>query len=94
MVFCLRGFPYDSILLALIEFIYCNEVALNEDFAYDLLDLSNKYAFKELRKGCELFLSKRIKQENFAKLTEIANLLQLEILGNSLKEYIKCNPNL
>jgi len=78
---------FNDNLLALIEFIYCNEVTLNEDLAYDLLDLSNKYSFKELRKGCELFLSKRIRQDNYAKLAKIANLLQLQTLEDYIKRH-------
>ena len=72
----------------MIEFIYCNEVRLSEDLAFDLLDLSDKYAFSDLRKGCEWFLKERIRVDNCVELAKIADLLQLEGLEKAVMEFI------
>jgi len=73
---------------ALIEFIYKNEVMLNEDLACDLLLLCDKYSFKELQICCEQFLLQRIRENNCIKFANLAYLLQLDSFEDEVMKFI------
>jgi len=73
---------------ALLQFIYCNEVELDEGLALDLLEISNRFSIGDLREGCEEFLRKRINEDNYVTLAKVSDLLDLKILRNGISNFI------
>lgn len=45
--------------LAILEYIYCNKVTLNEDLALKVAELSDKYMMAELTKLCDNYLAQQ-----------------------------------
>lgn len=58
--------------IALIRFIYCEEINLTEDSALELLQVADKYTLPQLIKLSEDFLINNLKLSNFAKIVKVA----------------------
>ena len=55
------------------EFIYCNEIALDEALAFELIPRADEYLLDSLKNLCEDLLSKRVGKENFIKFLILAD---------------------
>lgn len=84
----------EFIFIALLEFIYCNQVGLDEDLALDLLEVSDKYSFTELSRVCEVFLGQQLNSQNYVKLAHAAEKLQANDLRKSVIAFVIKNRNL
>jgi hypothetical protein len=71
-------------VIALIRFIYCEEINLTEDSALELLQVADKYSLPQLIKLSEDFLINNLKLSNFAKIVEVAEGID----NNRLKEAV------
>ena len=74
-------------ILALLEFIYCDEIELNEKLALDLFKLCDKYSLADLKGICEKFLSKCITLDNFVEVINVAEKFGGSELQDKAIEY-------
>src|SRR3712207_398464 len=75
------------IVLALLEFIYCNKVTVTRDLAQELLILSDKYSFVELRNACEKYYANKLTVENFVETANMAEELNATQLIDAVVEF-------
>ena len=73
------------------EYIYCNEVTLDESLAFDLLPQSEEYMLQSLKYLCEKVLLKSIKFENVLDLLIMADTYRVEDLKNSCLSFVISN---
>ena len=66
-------------------------VKLNDDLAFDLLELSDKWMFKSLKEKCEKFLSKNLSIENIVDALIIGDRLELATLNKAATKFILKN---
>lgn len=59
-------------ILALIKFIYCEDLNLTEDSALELLQVADKYTLPQLIKISEDFLINNLRTSNYAKIVKVA----------------------
>lgn len=76
---------------ALLEFLYLDEVELNDSIAGELLYLSQNYGLDELRTGCEEFVARTLSADNFVELAKTVEQLGMESLKNSIVTFIMDN---
>lgn len=82
---CLNVYHF---LVALLEFIYCNEVKLNQNLALELLEACDKYSFSELKKVCESFLVLQLSLENYVQLANASEKYGADGLREKVMEFV------
>ncbi len=82
-----------SSLKAMLEYIYCNKIEMNEDLALELLEPADKFLLSDLRDGCERFLVQCLNLENFVKIFEMTVDFETDILKEGIGEFIEMNSN-
>lgn len=70
--------------IALLKFLYCEDVQLNYGLAIELLGLAEKYGVNHLKELCEGFLAETLTKENVSELSNVAECFE----ANNLKNYI------
>ena len=75
----------------MLQYIYCNEVELNEDLALSLISLADEYGLVELKDICGEFLSGDIRWDNAVELANAAEKFEVSILSNAILEYVTSN---
>ena len=75
----------------MLEFIYSNQVGLNESLALDLLAVADKYLLKDLKGLCEEFLSQNITLRNIVHLSNLADHEDLPVLRSAITDYVPKN---
>jgi len=80
-----------EIFKGLIEFIYCDELELSESLAFDLLELTNKYAYSDLRDLCVEFLSKYLTLDNLIAIANLSETLELPTLQKATSNFAMLN---
>ena len=75
-------------LSAALEYIYCEEVKLNEDLTLELLELSEKFMLAELQIMCEEYLSESLSLDNFIDTAKRINCLDVKYLRVSVSKFI------
>ena len=74
--------------LELIEYIYCEEIDINNGIAVDLLKLAHEYSLPSLIGRCGKCLAETIQNDNFLELASLADLYQAEELQTDLFNYL------
>jgi len=77
-----------SLSLELLEFLYCNEVTLDQDIALSLLKLSEEYSLPLLKKKCAQFLAKELTVLNVIEMANAADLYGSEELIEASLDFI------
>lgn len=77
--------------LALLEYIYCGSVEINEDIAWDVLQEADKYSLPGLKVICEDFLASQITVENVVHTINMAEKFEANNLRNSALKYVVRN---
>jgi len=80
-----------SSLKAMLEYIYCNKIELNEDLALELLEPADRFLLSDLRDGCEKFLVKCLNLENFVKIANMTADFETRYLAEGIFEFISKN---
>jgi len=80
-----------SSLKAILEYIYCNKIELNEDLALELLEPADRFLLSDLRDGCEKFLVKCLNLENFVKISNMTADFETRYLAEGIFEFISRN---
>ena len=81
--------------LALLKYIYCDEVDFTEGLALDLFVLCNKWLFKELEEECEDYLAESLTVGNVLERAQLANKLEaVKLMGSVIQFIIEKMPEL
>jgi len=80
-------------LIAFLEYIYSNQVKLDNKLAMDLFILANKWRYVELERVCEQYLVENLSMENVLEVSSIANSLEIERLGECVLDFIIKNTD-
>ena len=82
-----------SSLKAMLEYIYCNKIEMNEDLALELLEPADKFLLSDLRDACERFLDECLDLENFVKIFKKTADIETNLLKERIEEFISMNSN-
>lgn len=82
------------------EFLYSDDVKLNNELALELLEVADKYSVPDLRVKCEEYLSKNLDVNNYVMVARMADLVDsvtlrkaaIEYMAKSIKQ-LKCRPD-
>ena len=64
---------------------------MDEDLAFELLEPSGKYVLLELQRMCEVYLSESLSLENFIKVAQRAEVLNVGYLREAIAKFIVNN---
>ena len=92
----LSGNQYNQIkwfiMLALLEYIYCDEVHLGkEEVAFELFQISDKYRIPALRDACAKYLKNCLSPENVVDIAIMANRNEAKQLEEAAIKYMVQN---
>ncbi len=73
------------------EYIYCDELKLDEDLALELLIVADKYLLGRLKTLCEKYLVHRITVENVIEVINISDLHGAHYLKESALDFMLGN---
>ena len=73
------------------EYIYCDEVSLNEHTATDLLQIADKYCVPSLKGLCEETLGEFLTAANVVNLGILANKMEAKELTKTIVKFVKKN---
>jgi len=76
------------IFKAILQYIYCNELELDEQLALDLIPVVDEYLMKELKGICEKYLCKQLRKDNVVELLIVADRHELEDLKKACFKFI------
>ena len=73
------------------QYIYCNELELDEQLALDLIPIVDEYLMKGLKELCEKYLCKQLRKDNVVDLLIVADRHEIEELKKSCFRFILKN---
>jgi len=74
-----------------LEYIYCDELKLDEGLALELLTVADKYLLRRLKTLCEKYLVHRITVENVIEVINISDLHGANYLKESALDFMLGN---
>ncbi len=85
----MRTPPY--IIIALLQYIYCNELELDEQSALDLIPTVDEYVMKGLKGLCEKYLCKQLRKDNVIDMLIVADRHEIDELKKACFKFILKN---
>ena len=82
---------YTIMVIALLKFIYCEDLNLTEDSALELLQVADKYTLPQLIKISEDFLINNLKILNYAKIVKVAEVIDNTRLKEAVLSFMAKN---
>jgi len=79
------------IFKALLQYVYCNEIELDEQLALDLIPVVDEYLMKGLKGLCEKYLSKQLRKDNVVDMLIVADRHEIEELKKACFGFILKN---
>jgi len=76
---------------AILEYIYCEKVALTETLALDLVVLADMYFLEKLKADCEDYLSKNLSVESFLRVMNVAETADSKKLKDRVMSFLVGN---
>jgi len=76
---------------ALLQYIYCNEIDLDEQLALDLIPVVDEYLMKGLKGICEKYLCEQLRKDNVVDMLIVADRHEIEELKKSCFTMIQKN---
>ena len=86
-----RELFYSSDAIAILQYIYCNEVELDEQLALDLIPVVDEYVMKGLKGLCEKYLCKQLRKDNVVDMLIVADRHEIEELEKVCFKFILKN---
>jgi len=80
-----------SVLQHMLEFIYTDNIEINEDIVLDLYTAADKYHLPRLKYLCEIFMQKNIRLENVCVILKAADMFHARFLRNECIKWIVDN---
>ncbi len=78
-------------MIAILQYIYCNEVELNEKLALDLIPTVDEFVMKGLKGLCEKYLCKKLRKDNVIDILIVADRHEIEELKKACFKFILNN---
>jgi len=78
-------------IIAILQYIYCNEVELDEKLALDLIPVVDEYVMKGLKGVCEKYLCKQLRKENVVDMLIVADRHEIDELKKACFKFILKN---
>jgi len=79
------------IFKALLQYVYCNEIELDEQLALDLIPIVDEYLMKGLKGLVEKYLCKQLRKDNAVDMLIVADRHEIEELKKACFRYILKN---
>jgi len=79
------------IFKALLQYIYCNEIKMNEQLALDLIPVVDEYLMDGLKGLCEKYLCRRLRKNNVVDILIVADRHEIEELKTACFIFIHRN---
>ncbi len=80
-------------ILALLQYIYCNEVELDVKLALELIPVVDEYLMKGLKNICEKYLEKQLEKDNVVDILIVADRHEIDELKKAcFKEILNLDP--
>jgi len=79
------------IFKALLQYIYCNEIELDEQLALDLIPVVDEYLMQGLKGLCEKYLCKQLRKDNVVDMLIVADRHEIEELKKACFRFILKN---
>ena len=76
---------------AMLQYLYCDEIELDEELALDLLPVVDEYIIKGLKKLLEGYLCKKLTKDNVADILAVADQHEIEGLKEACSNFIVKN---
>jgi len=73
---------------AVLQYIYCNELELDEQLALDLIPVVDEYLMTELKGFCEKYLCKQLRKDNVVDMLIVADRHEIEELKKACFRFI------
>jgi len=80
-----------NVFKAILQYIYCNELKLDEKLALDLVPVIDEYLMKDLKAFCGRYLCKQLRKENAVDLLLIAGTYEIDRLKKACFKFILKN---
>jgi len=80
-----------STFKAFLEYLYSDDVQLNEALALELLQQADKYSVPDLKNSCETYLTGRLSVENYVAISQMAELVEAESLRQAVIAFVAKN---
>jgi len=77
--------------LAILQYVYCNELELDEQLALDLIPVIDEYLMKGLKGICEKYLCKQLRKENVVDMLIVADRHEIVELKKACFKFILKN---
>jgi len=77
-----------QLLLAILEFIYCDTVNLDEELAMELVGLADTFLLPKLKEACESYLSLNLRAENVLKISKRAEAVSAKKLEENVIAFL------
>ena len=78
----------------MLEFIYVNQVKLNNEVVFELLNLTDQYEITDLKNLCEDFISKNVTITNLSEVAQAAEKFKSTLLKESVLTFITNNVSI
>ena len=76
---------------AILQYVYCNELELDEQLALDLIPVIDEYLMKGLKGICERYLCKQLRKENVVDMLIVADKHEIQDLKKACFKFILKN---
>jgi len=77
-----------DVFKAILQFIYCDEVELDEELALELILVADEYLMKDLTRSCGKYLSGQLRKANVVDTLIIAERHEMDELKNACFAWI------
>ncbi len=84
-------FQSESSSIAILEYIYCDKIALTEPLAMELIILADMYFLSKLKEDCEKYLSEKLVVANFVQIMKVAQTADSAKLENRVVNFLTSN---
>jgi len=74
-----------------LQYIYCNEIELDEELALDLIPVVDEYLMKGLKGLCEKYLCKQLRKDNVIDMLIVADRHEIEDLKKACFRFVLKN---
>jgi len=73
---------------AILEFIYCDEITFNEESAFELIGLADRFYLPKLKEACENYISLKLRVENVLKVANTSKTVNSKKLEDDLIKFV------
>ena len=76
-----------KIIIAILKFLYCEDIELDYPLAIQLLEFADKYSLQSLNQVCDNYLAQTVAKNNIDELNQIAKDFKAVMLENAILDF-------